>query len=78
MQKRFVFSSLKDYNAAIEEICNVRGRRRNIDSMGRLYFICNWNIAQTFTNFLNWENIPFIIEDVENPWDKIVHTFQQK
>lgn len=77
MPKRFIFQTLKDYNNAIEEICNERGYRNNIDKLGKQYFECNWNIAQKFTNFLNWKNIPFTIEEVENPWDKIVHTFQK-
>jgi hypothetical protein len=77
MKNRFTFTSLKDYNAAIEEICNERNYGNSIDKMGRLYFECNWNIAKVFTNFLNWKNIPFVLEDVENPWDKIVHTYQK-
>ena len=78
MESRIYFSSHQNFKSAIAEISS----RKYLDyvikfdtqSLSFEALDCRWKVLK---NFLDWATIPYSVESLPNPWDKIVHTYQK-
>jgi hypothetical protein len=78
MTTRIYFSSIQNFKSAVAEFAS----RKYLDyvlefdnqNLSFESYDCRWKVLK---NFLDWANIPYSTEQLVNPWDKMVHTYQK-